>query len=177
MYKRYDLEKTVVDPMIEPLCLGGKGRWLYGKTQQGKTHQQGWLIKTLIETTAKKFTWIRVSITEFFKALENKRHMIPEVQKPAIEFLAKIDSADVIALHDIDKFGNMTASREESFFELLDTCLEQGKLVVATSNFSIADFCTRLTNIEAKLQERDGAGPQRERLKDLCDEIKIVRQR
>lgn len=177
MYKRYDLDKTTIDPSVEPLVIGGKGRWLYGKTQQGKTHLQGWLIKTLIETTDKKFIWLRVSIAEFFKALENKRHLIPEVQKAAMEFLAKIDAAHVIALHDIDKFGNMTASREESFFEMLDNCLEQGKTIVATSNFSMAEFCARFNNIESKLQERDGSAPQLERLKELCDEIKIVRQR
>jgi DNA replication protein DnaC len=174
VYKKYDLEKTKINPFVKPVQLGGNGRWLWGKTRQGKTHLTGWLLKTLIETTDTKFNWVRASIQDLFDGWKDRYSQIPEVQKKAMDFLDRVSAAHVIALHDIDKFGNMTASREESFFSLIDDCYEQGKVIIAASNFTIAEFCQRFPLIEARLQTRDGDAPQVSRLRELCDEVKVV---
>ncbi len=176
VFKKFDLDNTVSDPKIPLLHWGKKWPWLMGRTGQGKTHYSGYLLKQLIQSSNKRFKWVRLTMKDFLDVLELKRSDDKGERQWAREMQERIDEADAVFMNDIDKVGNLTASRQEELYSLADTCYEKGKKLCVSSNGSIADFCMGFNHGEKALRDRDGLAPIQRRFMDLCEEIKVVRQ-
>lgn len=176
-FKKFNLEATILNDKIQPIEFGEKGYWLYGGTGQGKTHMTGWLIKDLIKRADKPFKWVRVSMKQLFNAWELKRSPEEAERLKAKALLQEVDEADVIALGECDKIGNMTGPREEESFDMWDRFYERNAKVIASSNVSIAEYCEQFKTIEKNLKVRDGKAPIFRRINDdLCREVRVVFQ-
>jgi len=146
-----------------------KGIWIHGKTDMGKTHLLAMAVRNRILNLPYliDFKWMKTK-----KLLDLWVEQYGDNKKKAKEELENIFSVHVIVLDDIDKTGTMTESRESEFFHLVDTLRDKGRIVYASSQYSIEEFCDRMPK-EREVTRRDGMGPIAKRFKDLCEEIKI----
>lgn len=173
--KRFDLENTIPHPKIKPITFGGKGMWLWGETNQGKTHISGWAMMSLIQSASKPFVWGRVSIKDMFNTWEHIRSDIEDLRQEAYEELMRVRRLEAVILEDLDKAGNFTPAREEELFSMIDKFYERGVKVFVNANYSIKDFCALKLPSDAKLKRRDGLTPMERRFGvDLCDEIHLA---
>jgi len=146
-----------------------RGIWIHGATGTGKTHLLAMALRTRIEKLPYlvEFKWLKA------KALLNL--WLDQYGDNKAKAKAEIESifdVNVIVLDDIDKIGNFTESRESEFFSMLDRLRDMKKIVYATSQFSIKEFCGKMP-VEREVSRRDGMGPIEKRFNDLCQEIKI----
>lgn len=173
--KKFDLDNTVPHPKIKPISFSEKGVWLWGQTNQGKTHISGWLMMSLIQSAIKPFVWGRVSIKDMFNTWEHIRGDFPDLKQQAYEEIMRVRRLEAVILEDVDKAGNFTPSREEEFFSMVDKFYERGVKVIVNANYSIKDFCALKLPSDAKLKQRDGMSPMERRFSiDLCDEILLA---
>lgn len=175
MFKKFDLDKTIINPKVQPMTFHRKGYWLWGPTDQGKTHLSGWLVLKLIESSTKSFVWGRVSIKDLFNAWEHVRSDIDELRDEAYKLMKYLKTLDVIIFEDIDKAGNFTAAREEEFFDLLNKMYERSVKVIVNANYAIRQFGIDRLPRDSQLTERDGRSPIERRFKeDLCEEVYLA---
>mgnify|MGYP000328968051 CR=1 FL=1 len=174
MLPRYDLRKTVKKPWYDKIPLGSC--WLWGRSQEGKTHAIGWALARQIKQAQSSFRWVRVKAPALALALDNMKRWDDPWGDKGRALIDQIDEADAINFEEIDKFGNFTEARWVLFFNIIDEALEKGKVVRVSSQFSIAHIVQNIVaNVkkEAEAKERDGVAPSETRFYELMKGAEI----
>jgi len=174
MLPRYDLRKTVKKPWYDKIPTGSC--WLWGRSQEGKTHAIGWALARQIKQAQSSFRWVRVKAPELALAFDNMKRWDDPWGNKGRDLIDQIDKADAINFEEIDKFGNFTEARWTLFFNVLDECLEKGKVVRVSSQFSIEHLVQNIVaNVkkEAEAKARDGVAPSETRFYELMKNAEI----
>ena len=143
-----------------------KGVYLSGKPGAGKTYLAAGVANYYVKEGK------RVAFVSVPKLIADLKMLFHD----ALAFeqrLGRIKRADVLVLDDIGGENLSAWSRDDILLPLLDARMEQHRLTLFTSNYSMVELKERLETTSRGVREPDAAERLFERLKTLSSEIFI----